>query len=99
MEIKKVKDGENVFLTLEGRLDTLTAPMLQEALSEWMPVASAIEMDFLKVEYVSSAGLRVLLLAEKNMKLSGKSMTLKNVSSEVMEVFDITGFSGILDII
>jgi anti-anti-sigma factor len=99
MEIKKTQIGENVLLTLEGRLDTLTAPKLQEVLIAAFPAAAAVDLDFAGVEYVSSAGLRVLLLGEKNAKAAGKTMTLKNVSAEVMEVFEITGFAGILTIL
>ena len=98
MDIRKTQNEENVLLSLEGRLDTITAPKLQEALSEAFPGASVIELDFTGVEYVSSAGLRVLLQGEKKAKAADKTMTLKNVSSEVMEVFEITGFSGILNI-
>ena len=98
MEIKKTQNGENILLSFEGRLDTITAPKLQEVLSEVFPAAAAIELDFAGVEYVSSAGLRVLLLGEKNAKASDKTFALKNVSAEVMEVFEVTGFSGILNI-
>jgi anti-anti-sigma factor len=99
MEIKKTQTGGVDVLTLVGRLDTTTAPKLQEVLTEVIPSAEKTELDFAEVEYVSSAGLRVLLQGEKNAKAAGKSMTLKNVSPEVMEVFDVTGFTGILNII
>ena len=98
MEIKKTQNGETVLLSLEGRLDTLNSPQLQKTLSEAFPEVAAIELDFERVEYVSSAGLRVLLLAEKNAISSGKSMTLKNVSDEIMEIFEVTGFTSILSI-
>ena len=98
MEIKRTKTGDTDVLTLIGRLDTTTAPKLQEVLTEVIPSAQAVELDFAEVEYVSSAGLRVLLMGQKNVQSGGKSMTLKNVSPEVMEVFDVTGFTGILTI-
>ena len=98
MEIKKTQDGGRVVLCLTGRLDTVTSPKLQAALSEAIPNAEAIELDFREVAYVSSAGLRVLLLGEKSAKAGAKTMTLTNVSPDVMEVFEITGFSGILTI-
>ena len=98
MEIKKTQNGEIALLSLEGRLDTLNAPQLQKTLSKVFSEAKAIELDFDRVEYVSSAGLRVLLLAEKNAISSGKSITLKNVSAEIMEIFEVTGFTGILNI-
>ena len=99
MEIKKTQSGETCALELIGRIDTVTSPKLQEALGEAIPSAANTELDFSGVDYVSSAGLRVLLLGEKNAKAAGKAMTLKNVSAEVMEVFDITGFSAILTIV
>ena len=99
MEIKKTQAGDHILLSLEGRLDTLTAPKLQAALTETFPDAVVIELDFEQVEYVSSAGLRVLLLGEKTTKAAGKSIVFKNVSAEIMEVFEITGFTGILNII
>ena len=95
MEITKTGAG----LSLKGRVDTVTSPKLQEALAEVMPSDEQIELDFAEVDYVSSAGLRVLLQGQKNAQAAGKTMTLKNVSSEVMKVFDITGFSGILTIV
>ena len=98
MEIKKTQTGDTCALTLTGRLDTITSPKLQETLIEAVSSAANTELDFAEVDYVSSAGLRVLLLGEKNAKSAGKTMTLKNVSAEVMEVFEITGFSGILTI-
>ena len=99
MEIKKTQNDENILLSLEGRLDTLTATKLQEAFVEVFSTAATIDLDFAGVDYISSAGLRVLLLGEKNAKAAGKTLTLKNVSAEVMEIFDITGFTGILNII
>jgi len=99
MEIKKHQNGDTNILSLSGRLDTVTSPKLQETLMAELLTSASIELDFAEVDYVSSAGLRVLLLGEKNAKSSGKSMTLKNVSAEVQEVFEITGFSGILTIV
>ena len=99
MEINKAQSGDTCTLTLIGRLDTVTSPKLQETLTETIASAAAVELDFAQVDYVSSAGLRVLLLGEKNAKASGKAMSLRNVSAEVMEVFEITGFSGILKIV
>jgi len=99
MEITKNEINEGVELALVGRLDTITAPKLQTTLSEVLQSYEVAILDFIGVEYVSSAGLRVLLQGQKIAQGSGKNMKLKNVSSEVMEVFDITGFSGILTII
>jgi len=99
MEIKKNEINEGIELTLTGRLDTITAPKLQTVLSDALQSFETVELDFAEVEYVSSAGLRVLLQGQKTAQNTGKSMKLKNVSSEVMEVFDVTGFSGILTIV
>ena len=97
MEIKKKKDGESLKIALEGRLDTSTAPSLEGALKEEITGVTDLEFDFAKLEYISSAGLRVLLSTQKIMNTQG-TMKVKNVCPEIMEVFDITGFSEILTI-
>ena len=97
MEIIKKKDGGSLKIALEGRLDTSTAPSLEEALKEELNGVTDLEFDFAKLEYISSAGLRVLLSTQKIMKKQG-NMKVKNVCPEIMEVFDITGFSEILTI-
>jgi len=99
MEIEKTHSEGTTFLTLTGRLDTVTSPKLQDALTDAISKSDKIEMDFGKIDYISSAGLRVLLQGEKSSKASGKSMTLKNITPEVMEVFQVTGFTGVLNII
>jgi len=99
MEIKKNEINEGIELILTGRLDMVTAPKLQTVLSEALQTFETTELDFSEVDYMSSAGLRVLLQGQKVAQGSDRSMKLKNVSSEVMEVFDVTGFSGILTII
>jgi anti-anti-sigma factor len=99
MEIRKTQTGGADILTLIGRLDAVTSPKLQEALLEIIPTAEKLELDFAGIDYVSSAGLRVLLFGEKNVKSAGKSMNLRNVSPEVMQVFEITGFSSNLTIV
>ena len=97
MEIIKKKDGGSLKIALEGRLDTSTAPSLEEALKEELNGVTDLEFDFAKLEYISSAGLRVLLSTQKIMKNQG-NMKVKNVCPEIMEVFDITGVSEILTI-
>ena len=100
MEIKTTTTTEGTELSLTGRLDTVTSPQLQTALTEAIQSSETVILDFAGVEYVSSAGLRVLLQGQKNAQgADNKNMRLKNVSPEVMEVFDVTGFSGILSII
>ena len=94
-----VKNLENEILTvaLEGRLDTLTAPQLDAELQNSLQGVKSLVFDFAKLDYISSAGLRVLLTSQKTMNKQG-SMVVKNVSEEVKEIFEVTGFSDILTI-
>ncbi|MDR0957601.1 MAG: STAS domain-containing protein, partial [Clostridiales bacterium] len=85
-------------LTIEGRVDTQTAPQLQKELLSAIGNYKDIVIDFSSVAYVSSAGLRFLLMGEKAVKKSGGSQVLINVSEEIMEIFSMTGFSEILTI-
>lgn len=96
MEIVKTPSQDQLAVAISGRLDTSTAPQLSEALGELENVTNLV-FDFEGLEYVSSAGLRVLLSAQKTMNTKGK-MTLKNVNDSIMEVFEITGFSDIFTI-
>lgn len=98
LDITKKAEDSRLDIALAGRLDTATAPSLEAVISD--PEFSKVEelvFDFDKLEYVSSAGLRVLLAAHKKMIKQG-SMKLTNVSEDVMEIFDITGFTDILTI-
>ena len=97
LNVKKEKTGTNLVVALEGRLDTVTAPAFEAELKEAVEGISNLTIDASKLEYVSSAGLRVLLSAHKIMSKQG-SMVVKNLTEEVKEVFDITGFSDILTI-
>ena len=97
MTIEKIKTDDELVITLEGRLDTTTAPELDEVLKEELPEISSLSFDFSKLEYISSAGVRVLLTAQKIMNKQG-SMVVRNVSEEVYEVFEVTGFTDILTI-
>lgn len=98
MTVIKNRDGNNVNLALEGRLDTTTAPQLEEALKENMDGVETLTLDMEKLEYVSSAGLRVLLAAQKSMNAAKGTMVLRNVCDDIKEVFEITGFCDILTI-
>jgi len=98
MTINKIQNDEKVTLTLSGRLDTTTAPKLQEVLIPELDETKQMELDFAALEYVSSAGLRVLLMGEKTAKAKDATMKLINVSHEIMEIFEMTGFSGVLNI-
>lgn len=95
MEIIKTKNENAFSIALSGRLDTTTAPQLEDALE--LDGVQALELDFAALDYISSAGLRVLLAAQKVMNKQGE-MKIKNVNSDIMEVFEITGFSDILTI-
>ena len=95
MTIRKQQNGTELTLALEGRLDTTTAPELEKELKASMDGADSLVLDFSKLEYISSAGLRVLLSAHKAMAGKG-GMTVANANEIVQEVFDVTGFSDIL---
>ena len=97
MTINCKQNGSALEIALEGRLDTMTAPELEAALSKSLNDAQSLTFDFGKLEYISSAGLRVLLSAHKAMSAKG-GMTVKNVNEIVQEVFDVTGFADILNI-
>ena len=93
---KTVENGKAAF-SLEGRLDTVTSPSLEAELKSSLDGVSELTLDFEKLEYVSSAGLRVLLAAQKEMNKKGV-MKLTHVCETIMEIFEVTGFSDILTI-
>ena len=97
LNINKNLTGKTLTVSLEGRLDTTTAPQLEESLRESMDGLEVLILDFQNLEYISSAGLRVLLSAQKSMAKQG-SMKLINVSDVIMEIFEVTGFVDILTI-
>lgn len=97
MTIEKNLAGTSLEVAIIGRIDTTTSPELEKALSESTEGIDELVLDFAQVEYISSAGLRVLLVAQKVMSKQGE-MRLKNVSQDIMEIFEVTGFSGILTI-
>lgn len=97
MTITKHQNGTNLEIVLEGRLDTTTAPELEAELNQSMPGAESLTLDFAKLEYISSAGLRVLLSAHKVMAQKG-GMKVIRANEIVMEVFEVTGFADILTI-
>ena len=97
MTIHQFKNGNALTVALEGRLDTTTAPQLEKELSGKLDGVKELSMDLEKLDYISSAGLRVLLSTQKIMNKQGK-MTIRNVKSEIMEVFEVTGFVDILSI-
>lgn len=98
MTITKTAENGTLRIALEGRLDTNTAPQLEAELKTSLSGITELELDFSGLEYISSAGLRVLLAAQKTMSRQGK-MTIRNVNETIMEVFEITGFVDILTIV
>ncbi len=97
MTIDKKKNGSVLEIALEGRLDTMTAPELEAELNQSLSDADSLILDFSKLEYISSAGLRVLLSAHKTMSSKG-GMKVTHVNEIVQEVFEVTGFADILTI-
>ena len=97
MNIIKSLDGTTLNVALEGRLDTTTAPQLEAELKQSIADNTELILDFAKLEYISSAGLRVLLAAQKVMNKQGK-MVIRNVNDVILEVFEVTGFVDILTV-
>ena len=97
MKINQTKNGEALVIALEGRLDTMTAPELEAALKDALQGVTDLTVEFAKLDYISSAGLRVLLSAQKTMNRQG-CMKVTNVNDMIMEVFDVTGFADFLTI-
>ena len=97
MTINKETNGSEVIISLEGKLDTVTAPDLEKEIDSCEGSVTDLTLDLEKIDYVSSAGLRVILKAQKMMNKQG-SLKLTNVCDDVMEIFDITGFIDILTI-
>jgi anti-sigma B factor antagonist len=97
MTIEKVENGTELTLVVAGRLDTMTSKLLEEELASFDDKENVI-LDFSGLEYISSAGLRVLLVMQKKMNAQGGTMKLTGVRPEVNEIFEITGFSDILAI-
>lgn len=97
MNISKNKEGSLLTLSLSGRLDTMTAPELEKTINDNISGVDELVLDLAELEYMSSAGLRVLLSAQKKMNAVGK-MTVKNVNEMIMEIFEVTGFADILTI-
>lgn len=97
MTITKHEEGKKLTITIEGRLDTTTAPELEAELNTSLEDVTELVLDMEKLIYLSSAGLRVVLAAQKRMNKQGH-MTVAHVCADIMEVFEITGFVDILDI-
>ena len=99
MTISKIQENGKITLALVGRFDTTTSPQVQEALIPVFDEFKQVKLDLSQLEYISSAGLRVLLTAKKTATSKGASLTLSGVSEEIMEVFEMTGFSDMLTLL
>ena len=97
MNITKKENGDALEVALQGRLDTMTAPQLEQELKSCLGGVKELTLDLEGLEYISSAGLRVLLSAQKIMNKQG-SMEIRNVNEVIMEIFEVTGFTDILTI-
>lgn len=97
MNINKKAEGNKLTIALEGRLDTTTSPELENELAGALDGVTELVFDLEKLEYISSAGLRVLLSSQKTMNKQGE-MIVEHVCPEIMEIFDVTGFVDILTI-
>jgi anti-sigma B factor antagonist len=97
MNIISESNGEEFVLKVTGRLDTTSAPQLEAELKNGISGVKSLVIDFAGLEYVSSAGLRVLLATQKTMSKQGK-MVIRNVNAEIMQIFNMTGFSDILTV-
>ena len=97
LTVSKTIEHNKAILAPEGRLDSATAPEMESVIKELLPGIADLTFDFEKLEYISSAGLRVLLSAQKAMDTKGR-MKVTGVNEAVMEIFEITGFSDVLNI-
>ena len=97
MTIQQIKNEKTLTVALEGRLDTMTAPELETTLKTALEGVEELTFDFEKLDYISSAGLRVLLAAQKTMNRQG-SMKVVHANEIILEIFEVTGFSDILTI-
>lgn len=97
MNINKIQNGSELTIELEGRLDTVSAPSLDAELKKDINGMQTLIFDFAKLEYLSSAGLRVLLASQKVMNRQGE-MRIRNVNSTISDIFEVTGFSEILTV-
>lgn len=98
MTINKLQNGSSLTIALEGRLDTNTSPALETELNAVLGTTTSLRFDLTSLAYISSAGLRVLLMAQKAMNAKSGEMVICNCSADIMDIFDVTGFVDILNI-
>ena len=96
--IDRKKDGDNLYFSISGRLDTTTSPELETAIKEEMDNTASLTIDMENLDYISSAGLRVLLLAQKKMNERDGVLTVKKPNMVIREIFEMTGFNEFLTI-
>lgn len=97
MTVEKITNGESLTLKVDGRVDTTNAKEFEEIITNSLDGVKELIMDFESLEYISSAGLRVMLMAIKKMKKQG-SMTVTNANEMVKEIFEVTGFSDLVEV-
>ncbi len=96
MTIQTIRNGSETTLAIEGRVDTITSPQLQKEVLGAFQSAKTVVLDFKNVSYISSAGLRVLLIGQKTAQSKKAKMTLRNVGDTVRNVLDMVGFSSLM---
>ena len=99
MTITKTQEGSMLKVALEGRLDTTTAPQLEAEMRDALDGVTALDIDMASLDYISSAGLRVMLALQKQMNKKKGQMTIRNAGEDLMEIFEVTGFVDILTIV
>ena len=98
MTITNSENDGKITMLIEGRLDKLSSPVLEEEMKKQIEKKLDIVIDFKKLEYISSAGLRVLIASEKQLKEIGKTLEIINVNDDVMSILSVTGFTYLLNI-
>lgn len=98
MEMKRTINGHEMTISLEGRLDTNSSPAFEKELNTILPDVTDLTFDLAALKYVSSAGLRVLLMAQKTMNAKHGKMVIRNCNDDLMDIFEVTGFVDILNI-
>ena len=98
MEVKFNKQDSSLTVTISGNIDTVTAPELDSKLQENISDVKDLVLDFAAVDYISSAGLRVILMANQQMEECDGSMTVRNINEDIREIFEMTGFDSLLDL-
>ena len=98
LDIKKQQDNKTLTVSLIGDLDTITSPNLEASLSESLEGIEHLVFDFSELNYISSAGLRVILATQENMNKQGKKMVIRNISDEIKKIFEVVGFIKFINI-